>query len=151
MKRLVSLAIVAARVDDRQKRIAQPANLGTLGGAGAFRCQPDDLNLQRAPHFKKAQYALAFQPHHDRHGPIRSRQPSRQIGADAALAPDQADALPAVQRLAYGGAANAKLPGKQDLRWKPVANLKPGALHHFGKRFKHRGAARAVVQRFQIA
>ncbi len=151
MERLIGLAIVAAGVDDRQKRLAQPANLGALGVAGALCRQPYHLNLQRAPHFKQAQYPLAFQPHNDRHGPIGSRQPGSQVGADATLAPDQADPLPAIQCLANGGAANAKLPGKQDLWRKPVADLEPGALHHFGQRLQHRGAARAVVQRFQVA
>ncbi|MNL33441.1 hypothetical protein D3C87_1553530 [compost metagenome] len=107
--------------------------------------------FQRPADFDEPQQRLTLEPHHGRHQPPRGLDLCRQISAIAPPAPDDPQPFPAVECLADGRPAHAERGGQRHFGRQPVADLEPGALHHFGKRIQHRHIACAVLQRLEIA
>ena len=72
--------------------------------------------FERAADFDQPQQRLAFEPDHGGHEAMRGLDAGGEVGAVAAAAPDDAEAFPAVERLADGRAADAERRWRARLR-----------------------------------
>jgi len=140
----------APGIDLDQQCVTKPGNFTALCARGVARRLADDIGLERTAHLDQPQQRLALEPHHGRHKPARGRHTGGEERAGAALASDQAQSLPAVERLANGRATNAQPRRKSDLGRQSVANSKAGAVDHLGQSIEHGNAARRRVDPLEI-
>src|SRR6185437_8742170 len=100
MKFCVRAVPVPPGIDHLQQPAAQPGDVELLLGAGMGGSFSHHRLLQRAPDLEQAEQRLALEPDHGGHEAAGRGHRGREKGARAALAPDQAKPLPAVEGLA---------------------------------------------------
>ena len=145
MKGGVGGAVGKASGHDFQELVAQAGNVGALAQGGVLGGAADGAAFDDAAHVEQAQDRLTFKLHHGGQRALRGLHLGGQVGAVTAAAADQAEALPAVQGLADGGAADAESGGEGNFRRQAVADLQAGAFDHLGQGVQHGDAARGVV------